>query len=199
MQIGAMRLFTTVGQNLLDHSLEVSALMGMLAGEMEKDASLARRIGLLHDIGKTLSDDIGGTHAERGSEFLAKFGESHLVVNGVASHHGQIAPLSFEASLCPIADALSASRLGARIDQNEKLLQRIETLERIAHEFPVERAWAFHGGKELALFVESDKVCDTSLTSLSRKLAERIREELKPNLPLRLIITREKKVIEDVF
>lgn len=190
--LGVLNFRTSLGQNILEHSLEVSHLMGLMAAELGLDVRLAKRIGLLHDIGKAVSHEVEGSHAIVGSEIAERFGESPEVVNGIACHHTEISPSTLEGSLCGPADAISASRPGARVEAIEEFIKRQKLLEEIALAFPgVDRAYVLQACRELIVSVVPEKVDDQGIEYLARKIAARIEEELKFPGKIRVSVIRE--------
>lgn len=195
--LGKLKFRLSLGQNVLDHSLEVAHLMGMMAGELDLDVSLAKRIGLLHDIGKAVTHEMPGTHALIGQDLALKYGESSEVANGIGCHHNEISATTLEGSLCGSADAISASRPGVRIEAVEEYMQRLKKLEEIAYEFPgVERAYALQAGREVRVMVLPDALDDTGLMHLARDLTKRIEKELKYSGKIKVTALREKRVID---
>ena len=175
--IGKMALRRTMQQNLLEHSIEVSHLMWIVAEELGLDAALSRRIGLLHDIGKVLSVENGASHALVGQKLALQYGESELVANGIGAHHGEISALSLEAKLCPPCDSLSATRPGVRSESNHKYIERVEALEKHARSFEgVEKAFVYQGGKELKVFVRPDVIDDLQAIRLAEAISIKIQE-----------------------
>lgn len=195
--LGKLKYRYSYGQNVLDHSLEVSHLMGMMAAELGLDIRLAKRIGLLHDIGKAVSHEYEGTHALIGRDFALKYGESQEVANGIGCHHFEIDPITIEGSLCSAADTISASRPGARIEAVEEYMKRLKKLEEIAAEFPgVEKAYALQAGKEIRVVVLPDIIDDDALLNLARDLTKRIEKELTYPGKIKVTLIREKRIIE---
>jgi ribonuclease Y len=194
--LGRLKFRFSYGQNILEHSLEVSYLMGLMAEELGLSAPLARRIGLLHDIGKAVSHEVSGSHALIGRDLALKYGESPEVANGIGCHHREIEPITVEGSLCGAADALSASRPGARIGALDEYVKRLQDLEEITQEFPgVERAYVMQAGREIHVSVLPDAVDDAGLVNLARAISERI--EAKLNYPgrIKVIVVREKRIV----
>ncbi len=195
--LGRLKFRYSYGQNVLDHSLEVSYLMGLMAAEMKLDIRLAKRVGLLHDIGKAVSHEIEGSHAMIGHDFALKYGETKEVANGIGCHHHEIAPLTVEADLCSAADAISASREGARLEAVEEYIKRLKKLEDIALEFNgVEKAYAMQAGREIRIMVLPDQIDDASLINLARDLTKRIEQELSYPGKIKVTVIREKRVVE---
>ncbi|MCP5508244.1 MAG: ribonuclease Y [Chlamydiales bacterium] len=195
--LGKLGFRYSYGQNILEHSLEVAHIMGAMAAELGLNCKLAKRIGLLHDIGKALSHEIEGTHAMVGHDFALRHGESREVANGIGCHHHEIDPLTIEGSLCAAADALSASRPGARIEAVEEYIKRIKKLEEIAYEFPgIEKAYALQAGREVRIFVLPDMIDDAGMVHLARDLTKRIENDLTYPGKVKVTVTREKRVVE---
>lgn len=195
--LGKLKYRYSLGQNVLEHSLEVSNLMGLMASELGLNASLARRIGLLHDIGKACTHEIQGTHALIGRDLALKYGESAEVANGIGCHHNEIEATTLEGSLCSAADAISASRPGARIDALDEYIQRLHRLEEIAREFEgVETAYALQAGREIRILVKPDLVQDEELLPLARSLTKKIETELVYPGKIKVSLFREKRVVD---
>lgn len=195
--LGKLKFRFSYGQNVLDHSLEVSYLMGMMAAELGLDVAVAKRIGLLHDVGKAVSHETEGSHAIIGHDLALKYGETHQIANGIGCHHEEIDPLSPEAWLCGAADKISASRPGARIEAVEEYIKRLERLEDLAFEFPaVERAYAMQAGREVRIVVLPDMIDDDGLVNLARDLTKRIERELNYPGKIKVTVIREKRVVE---
>lgn len=197
MLLGKLRLRYSYGQNVLDHSLEVAHLMGLMAAELGLDVQMAKRIGLLHDVGKAVSHEVEGSHAIIGHDFALKYGESKDVANGIGCHHYEIDPITVEGSLCSAADAISASRSGARIEAVEEYVKRLRRLEDIAFEFTgIEKAYAMQAGREVRVVVLPDKVDDDGVINLARDLTKRIENELSYPGKIKVTVIREKRVVE---
>lgn len=195
--LGKLKFRYSYGQNILDHSLEVSHIMGLMAAELGLDEHLAKRIGLLHDIGKAVSHEMEGAHAIIGHDFALKYGESEKVANGIGCHHQEMPPLSVEASLCSAADAISASRPGARIEAVEQYIKRLQKLEELAYEFPgIEKAYAMQAGREIRVVVIPDIINDDDLINLARNLAKKIEHNLSYPGKIKVTVIREKRVME---
>lgn len=197
MLLGKLKFRYSFGQNVLEHSLEVCHLMGTMAAELGLDVRLAKRIGLLHDFGKALSHEVEGSHAINGHDFALKYGESKEVANGIGCHHHEIEPITVEGSLCSAADAISASRPGARIEAVEEYIKRLQNLENIAYQFPgIEKAYAMQAGRELRIVVLPETIDDDGVVNLARDLTKRIEKELSYPGKIKVTVIREKRVVE---
>ena len=195
--IGKLKYRTSYGQNVLKHSVEVANLAGMIAGELGLDVQFAKRAGLLHDIGKGCEVEGEGAHAIVGAEMAKKFGESEKCVNAIASHHNDREPESFEAVLVQVADAISASRPGARKESLETYLKRLENLENIANSFKgVDKCYAIQAGRELRVLVDNDVISDDKVEGMARDIATRIESELKYPGIVRVTVIREKRIVD---
>lgn len=195
--LGRLHFRYSYGQNILAHSLEVCMLLGMMAAELGLDQQLAKRIGLLHDIGKAVTHEVEGSHAIIGYELARKCGESDKVANGIGCHHGEMAPTTLEGSLCSAADAISASRPGARIEAVEQYIKRLRRLEEIAMSYSgVIKAYAMQAGREVRVLVQPDVVSDDELVSLARDMAHRIEKELTYPGKIKVTILRESQATE---
>ncbi len=195
--IGRLRYRTSYGQNQLQHSIEVSNLAGVLAGELKLDAQIARRCGLLHDIGKAVSADVEGTHALVGADIAKRYEEKPEVVNAIASHHEEVPSETVYSVLINAADAISASRPGARRETLEKYVKRLEKLESVAMSFGgVESAYAIQAGREVRVIVHPDKVSDKSASKICYDIAKNIEEELEYPGEVTVTVIREKRVVQ---
>lgn len=195
--LGRLYFRTSYGQNILEHSIEVAHLMGLMAGELGLDVKLAKRIGLLHDMGKSLTHEVQGTHAIIGYNFALKHGESQVVANGIGCHHNEIPPLTVEASLCSAADALSASRPGARIEAVEEYIQRMKRLEDLAYEFPgIDKAYVLQAGREMRVIVLPNMIDDDGLVNLVRDLTKRVEGALDYPGKIKVTAIRETRAVE---
>jgi ribonucrease Y len=195
--MGRLKFRTSYGQNVLNHSLEVAFLAGIMAKEIGLNGHVAARAAFLHDIGKAIDRDLQGTHLELGLEFLRKHGESEPVLQAVAAHHMDIDWPSLEAMIVQAADAISAARPGARRDILESYVKRLEKLESIADSFQgVSKAFALQAGREIRIVVESDRVSDEETVWLSKDIAKRIENELEYPGQIKVTVIRETRAVE---
>ena len=195
--LGKLKYRTSYGQNVLNHSIEVSNLARIMAEELGLDPKLARRAGLLHDIGKALDHDMEGTHVELGVEILKKYKENDLVINAVQAHHGDVEPQTIEAVLIQAADAISASRPGARRETLEAYIKRLQQLEEIADSFEgVEKSFAIQAGREVRIIVKPEKISDAQMTLMARDVAQKVENEMDYPGQIKVNIIRETRVID---
>ena len=194
--IGTLKFRTSYGQNVLKHSVEVATIAGILASELGVDAIVARRAGLLHDVGKAVDHEIEGTHLTIGIDLLRRYGESDAVIHGMEAHHFDVEPKTVEAVLVQAADALSAARPGARRDMLETYVKRLQKLEEIADAFNgVSKAYAIQAGRELRIIVESDQVSDNEAIWLSKDIAKRIEKEVQYPGEIKVTVIRETRAV----
>lgn len=190
--LGKLKLRYSFGQNVLDHSLEVAYLMGIMAAELGLNVLLAKRIGLLHDMGKSVTHEMQGSHAIIGHDLALKYGETQAVANGIGCHHFEMEPITLEGDLCSAADAISASRPGARVEALEEYIKRLKQLEDIACDFSgVDRAYAMQAGREIRVMVLPDMISDDSLTHLTRNITKRIEQEIHYSGKIKVTVIRE--------
>jgi len=195
--LGRLRYRTSYGQNALLHSLEVAHLSGALAAELGADVALAKKAGLLHDIGKAVDHEVQGTHVEIGIKILEKFGMDKAIINAMRSHHEDYPFESPESMIIAAADAISASRPGARKDTLENYLKRLGELEDVANSFPeVEKTYAIQAGREIRVFVKPEKIDDLGAIKLSRAIADKIEKELKYPGEIKVNVIRETRAVE---
>lgn len=195
--IGKLKYRTSYGQNVLNHSIEVSNLARIMADELGLDTKVARRAGLLHDIGKALDHDMEGTHVEIGVEILKKYKENPVVINAVEAHHEDVEPQSIEAVLIQAADAISASRPGARRETLENYIKRLQNLEGIADSFDgVEKSFAIQAGREIRVLVKPEKISDDQMVVLSRDIARKIEDEMEYPGQIKVNVIRESRVVD---
>jgi ribonuclease Y len=195
--IGALSYRTSYGQNVLRHGIEVSFLAQVMADELGLDGSIARRAGLLHDIGKAIDHEVEGNHPTIGANYLKRFNESPIILNAVAGHHGDIPADNPYTPLIAAADAISASRPGARRETLERYIKRLEKLEEIAGSFKgVENAYAIQAGREIRVIVSADDVDDESATKIARDIAKKVEEEMTYPGEIQITLLREVRCIE---
>ena len=195
--LGKLKYRTSYGQNVLNHSIEVSNLARIMAEELGLDAKLARRAGLLHDIGKALDHDMEGTHVEIGVEILKKYKENPLVINAVEAHHEDVEPQTLEAVLIQAADAISASRPGARRETLEAYIKRLQNLEEIADSFDgVDKSFAIQAGREVRIIVKPDKINDDQMTILARDVAKKVENEMDYPGQIKVNVIRETRIVD---
>lgn len=195
--LGALKYRTSYGQNQWQHAIEVAFICGMMADELRLDGKIARRAGLLHDIGKVMDQTAEGSHALIGAEFARKHGETGVVANAIAAHHEEVPQETIYACLAQAADAISGARPGARREMNQNYTQRLEDLERISNSFPgVDRTYAVQAGREVRVLVQNDRITDQEAVELSRGIATKIESEMTYPGQIKVTVIRETRVVQ---
>ena len=195
--LGKLHYRTSYGQNVLQHSIEVSHIAGMMAAELGADVQAAKRAGLLHDIGKALDHEFEGTHVALGVEYARKYREKEDIIHAIQAHHGDVECRTLVACLVQAADAISAARPGARRENLENYIKRLEKLEEITGSYPgVEKSYAIQAGREVRVMVKPEQVSEDEMVILARELAKRIESELEYPGQIKVHVLRETKVVE---
>ncbi|MFN2363870.1 MAG: HDIG domain-containing metalloprotein, partial [Halarsenatibacteraceae bacterium] len=195
--LGRLKFRTSYGQNVLQHSKEVAHLSAIMAAELGADVNVAKRAGLLHDLGKAIDHEVEGPHIDIGVDLARKYGESEKVLHGIEAHHGDVEFQSVEAVLVAAADAISAARPGARKETLESYIKRLEELEDLGKSFDgVNNAYAIQAGREIRVIVESDKVSDSQASKISRDLSKKIEDNLDYPGQIKVVVIRESRNVE---
>ena len=195
--LGRLHYRTSYGQNVLQHSIEVSHIAGMMASELGADVQAAKRAGLLHDLGKAVDHELEGTHVSLGVEFARKYKEREDIIHAIEAHHGDVEPKTTLAFIIMAADAISAARPGARRENMESYIKRLETLEALCNGFEgVESSYAVQAGREVRILVQPDKVSDDEVILLARNVAKKIENELDYPGQIKVSVIRESRATE---
>ena len=195
--LGKMKFRTSYGQNALKHSIEVAQLSGLLAAEMGLDVRLAKRAGLLHDIGKSVDHEMEGSHIQLGAELCRKYKENAVVINAVESHHGDVEPTSLIACIVQAADTISAARPGARRETLETYTSRLKQLEEITNNFKgVDKSFAIQAGREVRVMVVPEQISDADMVLLARDISKKIEAEMEYPGQIKVNVIRESRVID---
>ena len=195
--LGRLKYRTSYGQNVLQHSIEVAQIAGLIAGELGIDVTLAKRAGLLHDIGKSIDHEVEGSHIQIGADVAKKYKEDAIILNAIMAHHGDVEPESTIACIVAAADAISAARPGARRENIENYIKRLQKLEELATSFNgVERAFAISAGREVRVMVKPDDINDEAMVLVGREIAKKIENEMEYPGQIKVNLIRETRVVD---
>jgi ribonuclease Y len=195
--LGKLKYRTSYGQNVLQHSIEVSLLAGLMASQLGVDIQLAKRTGLLHDIGKSMDHEVEGTHPQLGADIARRFNENDAVCEAILNHHSSSQPRSLISVLIDAADAISASRPGIRRDTMDSYIKKLEKLEAICDSYPgVEKTYAIQAGREVRVMVRPEKIGDAESLQLAREIAKRIEKELEYPGQIKVTLIRETRAVD---